>query len=347
MLKILFISTTNRIERPYLDPSVRYRCYNPAQDIRDDGHLVDVISFHKFTLEMIRLYDVFIFHRPPYDGKLEAAIAIIEQNHKKYFADYDDLIFAPDYALESSAYRSGRATKDEIFYIFEKNYHAMKLFKNIFVSTTPLAKIIKELHPIAEVNVIHNGVSSTWLGLMKNFTSHKKSTMKKITYLSGTTSHEHDFKSITPMLLKFLKEHSNIQLVVVGPLRLDDELKVLKNVVHKRYVDYNKLPNIIMDSWINLSPLDENIFNQCKSALKFYESALFGIPSIVSRTPDFERFLDGNIMIADNEDEWLDFLNKMLNEKKYNKMSKNLKKYSINNCMSNTQTKNLLKIIEG
>lgn len=346
-MKILFISTTNRIERPYLDPSVRYRCYNPAQDMRENDHLADVVSFHKFTLEMIRLYDVFIFHRPPYDGKLEAAIAIIENNNKKYFADYDDLIFAPDYALESSAYLSGRATKDEIFYIFEKNYYAMKLFKNIFVSTDPLQKVIKELHPTANVNIIHNGLSSNWLGLMKNFTRHKKPMIKKITYLSGTTSHEHDFKSITPVLLKFLREHSDIQLVIVGPLILDSELKVLKNVVHKNYVDYNKLPNIIMDSWINLAPLDENIFNQCKSSLKFYESALFGVPSIVSRTPDFERFHDGSIMIADNEDEWLAFLNKMLDEEVYENISKGLKKYSISNCMSSIQSKNLIKIIEG
>jgi len=349
MLRFLYVSHTGRIERPYLDPSVRYRCYNPAEDIEHFGHLADVISFGAFDIDMIKNYDVFIFHRPPYDKKLEIALAVMDRYHKKYFADYDDLIFAPEYALESSLYKTGRADKRKVIDIFKKNFKAMRFFNNFTVSTEPLKELLLSLNKkkTISVNVIHNGLSSSWIERVESKSSIIQSTVKRISYLSGTKSHDHDFEIVQSILASQLSEKINLEVMLVGPLEYDKKLLTDK-VRHLRYVEYEKLPEIIRKSWLNIAPLENNIFNRCKSGLKFFESAIFGIPSIVSPIPDFTRFSDSDIIIANTEQEWIDAIEKLYSDREYyQKISDSIKKYSKEYCLSTSQTKKFINIIES
>lgn len=345
-MNFLYISTTGRNERPYLDPSVRYRCYNPAEDLTNMGHMVDVISFNAFKINMIKNYDIFIFHRPPYDEQLEIALAVMDKYNKLYFADYDDLIFAPEYALQSSIYKTGRADKKKTLEIFKKNFKAMKMFTRFTVSTEPLKEVIINLNKNAEVAVVHNGLAKSWVhsiekkGLNKNI-----SKFKRISYLSGTKSHDHDFEIVSKTIAALLKKNDLLTLMLVGPLEYDKE--VLNNKVnHLRYVEYKKLPELINKSWLNIAPLEDNIFNRCKSGLKFFESAILGVPSIVSSLPDFERFGEA-VIIAKNENDWLrEIENLYSDENYYQQKSKEVQKYSLENCMSYTQTEYFSKLVK-
>lgn len=346
MIKFLYISTTGRLERPYLDPSVRYRCYNPAEDLTNIGHLADVTSFNAFKVEMIKNYDIFIFHRPPYDPKLEMALAIMDRYKKKYFADYDDLIFAPEYALQSSIYKTGRVDKKKTLAIFKKNFKAMKMFKDFTVSTEPLKEILLTLNKKADINVIHNGLSMSWVNSTKNGLTKNISRYKQISYLSGTKSHDHDFEIVANIISAELKDKKLLKLMLVGPLEYNKEL-LNDKVQHFRYVEYKSLAKLINRSWLNIAPLDDNIFNRCKSGLKFFESAILGIPSIVSPIPDFERFGDA-IIIARNENEWKEEIDKLyVDENYYKQKSEEVQEYAFTNCMSITQTERFLELAKG
>lgn len=347
MLKFLYISTTGRLERPYLDPSVRYRCYNPAEDLTNMGYLADVVSFYDFKIEMIKNYDVFVFHRPPYDEKLEIALAVMDRYNKRYFADYDDLIFAPEYALQSSIYLTGRVDKKKVREIFKKNFKAMKMFKNFTVSTLPLKEILQKLNKNVNVNVnvIHNGLVESWINKVQSGLIKNTSMNKKISYLSGTKSHDHDFKIVENLLFEQLSEKEFLELMIVGPLEFDKKL-LNKKVNHISYVEYKNLPKLINKSWLNIAPLEDNVFNNCKSGLKFFESAILGIPSIVSPITDFERFEDA-VIIARNENEWKQAIEKLYNDDAYYKQkSLEVQQYTYNNCTSLIQTKSFLKIVQ-
>ena len=58
-------------------------------------------------------------------------------------------------------------------------------------------------------------------------------------------------------------------------------------------VTYNKLPAIYNLSWLNIAPLSANSFNQCKSGLKYFESALLGLPVCATNIPDIHHRFEG------------------------------------------------------
>ena len=58
--RVLFVTQTKRQDAPYMDPSVRYRCYNPAEAMADMGCLADVVTSARLDARMIENYDAFV-----------------------------------------------------------------------------------------------------------------------------------------------------------------------------------------------------------------------------------------------------------------------------------------------
>ena len=46
-------------------------------------------------------------------------------------------------------------------------------------------------------------------------------------------------------------------------------------------------------SWLNIAPLSSSPFNQCKSGLKYFESALLGLPVCATHIPDIHHRFEG------------------------------------------------------
>lgn len=350
-MKILYISNTGRVDRPYLDPSVRYRCYNNAEELVHLGFMVDVVSFQKFTIEMGNNYDIYIFHRPPYDKKLFAVLELLKQRKVLYFADYDDLIFNEKYALVSPIYKQGRVEKDECINIFTRNYKSLQLFDKVIASTHFLALKVKESNPTATTYVLHNALSSNLLTQIK-LNKHKyfkpKKAIKTISYLSGTASHNKDFKEIEEVLVELTHKHSDkVHLMIMGPLEFSKSK--FKKVKHKQYVEYEKLFESISKTDINIAPLEINDFTNCKSGLKFFESAILGVPSIVSPIEDMLRFEESKgISYAKTPEEWSAALEELiLNEEALKLKADNAYAYAINNCVVSKEIKAFVNYMEA
>ena len=349
-MKILYVSNTGRVDRPYLDPSVRYRCYNNAEELVRLGFLVDVVSFQKFTLKMTENYDLYIFHRPPYNEKLFSALEILEKRNVSFFADYDDLIFNDKYALVSPIYKQGRVEKDECINIFTRNYKSLLLFNNVLTSTEFLATKVRESNPNASTYVLPNGLSTNVLTQIK-LNHHKylkpKQVRKTISYLSGTASHNKDFAEIESALAELTNKYSDkVNLIIVGPLDFDKSK--FKQVKHKKYVEYERLFEFISKTDINIAPLEINDFTNCKSGLKFFESAILKVPSIVSPIADMLRFEDSKgISYATTPSEWFSKLEEIiLDDELYQLKAENSFKYAIENCTVKKEIKPFLKYIE-
>lgn len=336
-MRILFITNTSRVERPYLDPAVRYRCYNFAYDLRNIGSTADVVAMPHFTLEMVRNYDIFIFHKPPLHINVEAAVALIEKQGKIAVADYDDLIFDPENALSSSLYLTGRATKKIVMDIFKRNLQALKLFKFVTVSTGPLAEQVLISHPGAIVKVIHNGLNAAWVEASRMRFSHRP-VPGMISYFCGTKSHDHDFAIVEEVLAELLHQDANLTLHVVGPLQFDRSRFPRSRLRITSAVPYEDLAGLIMQSWVNIAPLENNLFNRCKSGLKYFEAAAFGVPTVASPIPDMLRFADGGIALAESADEWRDALREMVDSERRRTLSSHGRRYAMLKCLSKTQT---------
>ena len=63
--RILFVSHTARIERPYLDPSTRYRCYNIATELNMNNYRAVVVSQHEFEMRITDYehFEYFLFQQ--------------------------------------------------------------------------------------------------------------------------------------------------------------------------------------------------------------------------------------------------------------------------------------------
>lgn len=349
--RVLFVSQTARTETPYLDPSVRYRCYNPAEVFEDAGILADVVAQQKLTVEMTNNYDAFVFHRP-YGGdpNLVTCLNAIRKRGAVAVADYDDLIFSPEYALESSIFLNGIRDEKQTRGVFGNNYLGFTLFDSFTVSTEPLRKHVLALKGDAHVKVIRNGLSKR---MVSSFVSQPSvavytGQIKIISYLSGTASHDNDFKYVAEVLASFLAEHEDFRLMVAGPLAMSEKFPS-ECVIRMPHREYYRFFTSIGNAYLNIAPLmPGNNFNACKSGLKFFESGIWGVPSVVSPLEDFCRFDDSQgISIENNTDGWYEALNNFADMEFRRQATEGLVSYCIEKCMATKSSMELLEFLKG
>lgn len=343
--KILFITSTTRVRHPILDPSVRYRCYNHAENLAAMGIRADVIAVNLLTISQIDHYDAFVFHRPQYSNKLAAIIEAIDAQRKMRLADYDDLIFGEENAKESSIYKNEVVPEDVCSQIFQDNTTALRLFTTVQTSTPPLAEHVTRHNPSATVHVAPNGLSQRWLKMGEILSPDRTADKVWISYLSGTKSHNHDFSLVADALSQFLQMDKRAMLMIAGPLEYNDNKFPSERIVRVNFRDYWDLPALIQSTDINISPLEPTIFNSCKSGLKFFESGAFGVPTVASPIPDLNRFTHSGLLYAQEKEEWLHALTSLA---KYPPDERaDLHRYCRQNADSSIGTKKLLKHINS
>ena len=145
---------------------------------------------------------------------------------------------------------------------------------------------------------------------------------KIIRYLPGTSHHKHDFEYVENFLSKLLENNPNYHLNIIGDLEFHDNNFPASQISKTAFQPYDLLPSLIDDSWLIIAPLTNNIFNHCKSGLKFWESAAFGIPVISSPLADMQRFNNKGLCISDKSDCWREFIRQMEDPETYLEASK-------------------------
>jgi len=311
MANILFISFSKREpDRLYLDASVRYRCIFPAEAVNASGGAAHCIHHKQIRKVILSKYDKIICHRPRYTQALKRIVATCKKHKISLQCDWDDLLFSPTHADQSPAYLSGQLTLSSSKQEAENYFKALTLFDHATVSTQALRDELIKAHPKCETEVIPNRLPKRWLSTQPLY-SNKKLKNKIIRYFPGTAHHKSNFEQISDFLAKYLKKHPDIKLEIVGTLNIDSGKFPESQVQTTPNVLYEDLPNIINQSWVTISPLENTIFNKCKSGLKFWESGLFAVPVISSPNPDMDRFENIGLLQSNDFNEWEDFLDKL------------------------------------
>ncbi len=103
-----------------------------------------------------------------------------------------------------------------------------------------------------------------------------------IGYFSGSPSHINDLKTALPEFVALLRRFEKMKLMIAGymemPAALDD-LVAAGRVFTKPFVDFRSLQVQIAQVDLNIVPMVENSFTDCKSELKFFESAVVDVPT--------------------------------------------------------------------
>lgn len=313
-LKILYITITPRIDFPIQDPSARYRCYHPAE-VLNLNNFVSVISWHHFSQKPNFDYDIYIIHRPK-----EAAIPLINQLkdlNKILIADYDDLIFGtPDQAKDCSVYKNGQLSLEQTKKLFESNQRALFCFDCFTVSTNNLAKEIQRLHTKAVVQVVHNFIPDSILALANKWKlRQQEKNPNLLMYCPGTMSHNRDFALVQDVFLRSLEKNPKLRLYIFGCLQSTDKLLKHPQICFHGPTSYWNLFQHMAQAAYTIAPLEDSCFNDCKSNVKFLESATAGATLLATPIEDMQRISPyAAVHLLQTADDWADRLSQIGND---------------------------------
>lgn len=311
---VLFVSNTSRTSRPYLDPSTRYRCFNPASALARCGHRTAVISQVEFetSIDDYTAYDYFVFHRPLMNGKI-GEFFDTNRNSASMIADFDDFIFDVRHASLTPAYRFRGQTITQVARFIANIASASRHFQNFSLSTRPLASEIGRVFGPRHTVVVSNSLDPAFQGTAK-LIRHQMAGKKRpyrFGYFAGTATHDADLASIGPALAEAMHNDPGAKLLVLGPAEIPSTLLSFTRFIEHRkdVVPFHQLPFVMAQVETVVAPLERNEFTECKSGLKFFEAAAVGCSVVATPIPDIDRFDSPLLRKCETEKDWSRALN--------------------------------------
>lgn len=131
-----------------------------------------------------------------------------------------------------------------------------------------------------------------------------------IGYFSGSPTHNRDFAIAAPALVRLLDADPEIRVRIVGFMNSTGPLAAYADRVEQFPLqDWINLQKLIAEVEINIAPLQDNVFTNCKSELKFFEAAVVGTWTIATPTTTFQAAISSpEIGQLARADEWDDAL---------------------------------------
>lgn len=131
-----------------------------------------------------------------------------------------------------------------------------------------------------------------------------------IGYFSGSPTHNKDFRIALDSLIHLMEEDDEIDVRIAGYMESHTDLARFGNRVDViPFQDWVNLQVKIAEVDISIAPLQLNDFTHCKSELKFFEAAVVGAYSVVTKSYTFERAVehpdDGTVI---HNGQWYDGL---------------------------------------
>lgn len=305
---VLFVSSTNRRDRPYLDPSSRYRSFNVAASLARLGHRTACISQLVFDADttIADRYDFIHFHRPTLN---EANVDFLfrERMSPRIIADFDDGTIRVADAGITPAVRFYDVPLRKVARDISCMAEACRFFDKFTLSTEPLSEQVETLFGPRLNKVVSNALDPAFLGIARLLREQGAGRPRpyRIGYFPGTASHNGDFASVAKPLAAFLAAHREVRMLVVGPVELPEPLRRFRSrIVRQSVVPFHHLPHTMALCDTVIAPLERTPFTNAKSGIKFFEAAVVGCSVIATPIRDIARFDSPLLHKADSSQEW-------------------------------------------
>lgn len=284
----------------------RYRAYNMAQALDEKQNArVAASYFFKEDLsnlpELLECSDAAVVCRWRYDENLAALVSSFHREGKPVLFDIDDFVFNIDYVhVIMSTLRQDMSSSDswDHWYAYVGRLGAaLKLCDGAITTNDYLAERIRDYKSIP-VHVIPNFLNREQIQISEEILAAKKRVNRDPTqifmgYFSGSPTHLADFEVAAEGIAAALESDERLRLCVVGYMEVDSRFAHLQDRIrYYPFQDFVNLQRLIGAVDINLMPLQNNIFTNCKSELKFFEAAAVGTWSIASPTYTYSRAID-------------------------------------------------------
>lgn len=293
-----------------------------ALALKAAGHTVMLAHYSRFDPR--QQYDVIVFHRPRYSLGFRFTLRQLRKQGSRCIADFDDLVFDPAWASYSPGVLNQQVSLKQTVRNFTAHDKALRLFDEVTVSTTPLQDKIQQSHGLKAV-FVPNAVHLGW----RAEPAPGKEPVPRLTYFPGTRSHDRDFAHIHQPLADFLHDHAEVELHITGTLSEDVLIKTRPHqlVCHPAQ-PFQSYRQHVAQSWLNLAPLENTVFNQHKSALKVIEASYFNAPTLASPIPDMQRLESAGAILAANQNDWFDGLSRVFGQSSDNMLQLRILNYA-------------------
>lgn len=228
---------------------------------------------------------------------------------KPIIFDMDDLLIAlpENHPDRKSAYFS-KALLPMVQALVEADY--------VTVSTNKLREALSQFND--EIFVLPNLLDDR-IWSLKTPGKQSESGIVTVGYMGGN-SHKPDLEFVLPILLEIAeKYHGRVNFNFYGiqpPAMLMEHAEVRWSPI--KTFDYQEFASDFQqfEADIVIAPLGDNIFNRCKSGIKFLEYSALGIPGVYSNLEPYSSMVTQgeNGLLATSQDDWKNSLCKLIED---------------------------------
>lgn len=291
----------------------RYRAYNMVQTLNDAAGEISAGYFFpsdENKIDMVlNLADTIVLCRMRYEAVVARIVAIARSRGITVLYDVDDLVFDTDFThmiLGTLAQDFAHPGVWDHWFAYISRIGTTLRMCDASITTNPyLAKRISDFTGKSAF-VVPNYMNRQQLEFSqvlyeeKRRRNFQRNGLMHVGYFSGTPTHKRDFDLAVPALATMLEQYAQVRLLIVGYMTLPPALERFRNRVEiYPFHDFVNLQRVISLVEINIVPLVDNVFTQCKSELKYFEAAAVGTLTIASPTSTYSA------AIQHGENGWL------------------------------------------
>lgn len=307
----------------------KYRVWQKQAALEKLGwvcHVVDWRDAVKAKALLQFCQEVIFYRVPGFDTVLELVAESKRLGLSPYW-EVDDLIFnKASYQENNNIARLAKKEYELLMFGVKKFRACMLACDRGIASTQALADAMRK-EGMKQVEIIENALDNQTLEIAENIAKYHEASHQPVSrnhqdkiiiiYGSGTKTHDADFMIAAPAIFEVMKTFPNVIMRIVGDLTIPEFFSSVKDqieyITSKTYSEYLR---ILSESDIAIAPLEETIFNECKSNIKFIEASLFSLPSVCSPREPFRRVITHgeNGYLAQSEQEWIEALSELVSE---------------------------------
>ena len=252
-----------------------------------------------------------IFYRVPAH---QAVLGLIDEAKRLGVTtawETDDLIFDDTVMRESRALaRLDRKTVASLLEGAAFYRRAMLACDAAIASTPGLAEAMRRAG-MPEVHVVENGLDEHTLDVTAAVAARRKTVVDdqlvRIVYGSGTDTHDVDFEEAATAIGRILARFPQVRLRLIGPIAIPAILAPhTARIERLPATGYEAYLRLLGECDISIAPLEDYVFNDAKSNIKYLEASAIGLPSVCSPRAAFAAAITDGVdgFLCAGDDAW-------------------------------------------
>lgn len=309
---------------PIFDSSTfRYRGYNVSETLEYSFWWAGSYFCGKDVKALeteLEYIDVLALIRCDWDAETEQLIASAKSKGIPVVYDVDDLIYDPKY-MPTVIKTLGLDKQREWNFWFGLTYRNYLIASkcDAFITTNGYLAEYLEKDFEKPCYIIQNYLNWTQENVSKTYFEQKQMMQPdkpfEIGYFSGSNTHVKDLMIAMPDIEKLMKTYDDVVLKIVGYMDLPEKYDYLVEENRIKFVPFQTFVGLQYEQAkvdVNIVPLVNNEFSNCKSELKYFETAIVGTITCATPTYTYKNAIThGDNGYLCEKGEWFDVLEKL------------------------------------